>query len=474
MKCLRDTVLAACSLWMVGCLAPTDASEGPRLLDRAGASSRTELAEPGAPVRGSQRRLVRLGEIEGYGNPQTGELWMRAVKKSEPVSSDPEGVRSEALSATEAGFCEVTVESDGVPNSNPAGTFEYYTNFDATMMAGEESSFDETDCFNRLDSAQQVGSVGMAHSDTFASTGVGCAYQHIGNFTSNTYDHVYLDIDVFNGNVVSQGPYGPPFTTGTSSTPAGRNAPNNADGLWDFGAFTPGQSKEMWIYFKNGASTDFTFTGFLVGEVYEDCGSGGGDGVDDDCDGVVDNGCEAFGRGADCYSDADCSSHYCSGPIVTSGIGAGGGVLGDDMAGACENGNAAPRSRVGSGWQHGCAITLHGGRVKCWGDNSSGALGVPSQSIAVTAPDLDLGAAEAVTIAVGQAFNCAIFDDDTLRCWGSNTDGQATGNGMNMPADSGGRHGYDGHDGHWRTHAPHARQQLARASRGSVATTPVP
>ena len=33
------------------------------------------------------------------------------------------------------------------------------------------------------------------------------------------------------------------YTTGTVETPTGRNAPNSAEGLWDFGSFAPGEQK---------------------------------------------------------------------------------------------------------------------------------------------------------------------------------------------------------------------------------------
>jgi cysteine-rich repeat protein len=308
-------------------------SEGPK--ERV--PSVPEVALPGTPqLPAAEGRLIRIGRFEGYGNPRTGELWMRALPMPTPVRRDGVAVSRQALTSTQPGYCELDVVADGTPGSNPAGTFEFYTQGEISGAPEEQSSFDVTTCYDRLPAGLQNG----IHLTAFTNFGVGCGYQHIGNFTGRSFENVYMDIDVFNGDLALHGPYGPPFTTGTVGTPTdGRNTPVQDLGLWDFGpvdADGPGSSVNMWIYFKDGDDTDFTFTGYLLAKVYEECGAlGMGDGVDDDCDGIEDNGCGIAVADADCFSDLDCRSGICTGALIVSGQGQGGGSLGDDVPGAC-------------------------------------------------------------------------------------------------------------------------------------------
>jgi alpha-tubulin suppressor-like RCC1 family protein len=87
--------------------------------------------------------------------------------------------------------------------------------------------------------------------------------------------------------------------------------------------------------------------------------------------------------------------------------------------------------QVSSGGGHNCVLdTL--GRVKCWGENGvAGKLGLgdtnhrgdnPNEMTAL--PHLDFGPGRTVkTLAVGLHHNCAILDDDSLKCWGAGGDG---------------------------------------------------
>ena len=67
------------------------------------------------------------------------------------------------------------------------------------------------------------------------------------------------------------------------------------------------------------------------------------------------------------------------------------------------------------------------GSVMCWGSNSNGALGVGSSGGKSYTPvgPIDLGAGHtAKMVSAGAYHTCAILDDDTLKCWGSNNYGQ--------------------------------------------------
>ena len=94
---------------------------------------------------------------------------------------------------------------------------------------------------------------------------------------------------------------------------------------------------------------------------------------------------------------------------------------------------------ITAGGAHTCAV-LDDGSVKCWGSNASGRLGqdntenVGDQAgeLAALAP-VDLGPGRTATaVSASFAHTCALLDDGTVKCWGSGNSGQlgndATGN----------------------------------------------
>ncbi|HEX2672571.1 MAG TPA: hypothetical protein VHM25_16930, partial [Polyangiaceae bacterium] len=82
---------------------------------------------------------------------------------------------------------------------------------------------------------------------------------------------------------------------------------------------------------------------------------------------------------------------------------------------------------IAIGRYHACAV-LEGGGLKCWGNNSVGALGLgsiqPTQGVPEYLPSVDLGGHGAQQVATGESHSCAILDDGKLKCWGYNYDGQ--------------------------------------------------
>lgn len=79
---------------------------------------------------------------------------------------------------------------------------------------------------------------------------------------------------------------------------------------------------------------------------------------------------------------------------------------------------------INSGNTHSCSI-LDDGSVRCWGDNEHGQLGdgTRANSLSPILAATPLGKS-AISISTGGEHTCAIFDDGTLRCWGSNSNGQ--------------------------------------------------
>lgn len=95
--------------------------------------------------------------------------------------------------------------------------------------------------------------------------------------------------------------------------------------------------------------------------------------------------------------------------------------------------NAGYRSQptivqIGSGAAHTCAL-FDDGSVRCWGSNQYGQLGVNStQDVGTTLAQMPPVAvpleAGAVQIAVGLFHTCALMERGKLTCWGRNTNGQ--------------------------------------------------
>ncbi|UMG93789.1 RCC1 domain-containing protein [Nocardioides sp. TF02-7] len=84
---------------------------------------------------------------------------------------------------------------------------------------------------------------------------------------------------------------------------------------------------------------------------------------------------------------------------------------------------------VAAGVDHTCAV-LDNGRLRCWGDNSRGQLGLGStddhgdDEIVIARSPVDLGARTVTAVAAGERNTCVVLDDGSLRCWGRNNSGE--------------------------------------------------
>ena len=78
---------------------------------------------------------------------------------------------------------------------------------------------------------------------------------------------------------------------------------------------------------------------------------------------------------------------------------------------------------VSMGGSHTCAI-LDDGSLKCWGQGSSGQLGIGSVADSTIPQSVNLGTGRiAVSVSTGYSHTCVILDDGTLKCWGNGYSG---------------------------------------------------
>lgn len=105
--------------------------------------------------------------------------------------------------------------------------------------------------------------------------------------------------------------------------------------------------------------------------------------------------------------------------------------LGDNLK-SVDLGTGKSAVQLASGGLHSCAV-LNDGSVKCWGYNNYGQLGygdtvnrgwLPSE-MGDALPPVDLGTGRtAMGISIEEYTTCALLDDGSVKCWGSNGTGQ--------------------------------------------------
>lgn len=151
-------------------------------------------------------------------------------------------------------------------------------------------------------------------------------------------------------------------------------------------------------------------------------------GVDDDCDGSVDEGvggCAAprlvaLGQEMSCAT-TDSGALYCWGHNFNGslGVGAGGGffpspadVTSVDFAALSVEGMFGAS----------CGAAESGGAVYCWGRNTNGSLGVGDESMRTLPTEVPLSGVR--TIGSAGSHVCALTEGGDIYCWGSNTGGQ--------------------------------------------------
>jgi alpha-tubulin suppressor-like RCC1 family protein len=108
-------------------------------------------------------------------------------------------------------------------------------------------------------------------------------------------------------------------------------------------------------------------------------------------------------------------------------------------------GTGRTATAISAGKNHSCAL-LDNASVKCWGSNNFGQLGIDNSTnmgdhsgemAALTGIDLGTGRT-ATAISAGDDHTCALLDNASVKCWGRNSYGQlGIDNDTRMGDDSG-------------------------------------
>jgi len=155
------------------------------------------------------------------------------------------------------------------------------------------------------------------------------------------------------------------------------------------------------------------------------------DGVDDDCDGTIDErerACAAMGgtcRAGACELDGcpgsfdDCAGALGDCETDTAIDGRHCGACGMPCAGGrvCASGECRAATQLAMSRGTGCAI--YAGRVQCWGDSDGMGIGMIEPDALSPQPIL-LGGGTVRDLSAFGAHTCALRSDDSLWCWGNN------------------------------------------------------
>ncbi|MEK2646660.1 RCC1 domain-containing protein [Bdellovibrio sp. BCCA] len=129
-------------------------------------------------------------------------------------------------------------------------------------------------------------------------------------------------------------------------------------------------------------------------------------------------------------------------------LGDGAGEMGDSLP-PISLGTGRTAVQVSAGYYHSCAL-LDNATVKCWGSNSVGQLGQGHTNdlgdgageMGDSLPAINLGTGRtAVQISTGSHFTCALLDNSTVKCWGYNNYGQLGQGHINNLGDGAGEMG---------------------------------
>ena len=255
--------------------------------------------------------LRTVGHFQGHANPEAGTFIIEMVDgPSIEMQMETWAGESDFHTVSQPLYCSTSIASDGDFDTNPGGTMQI-ASAQPPHWPAETTGTGRAFCEGanrRLD-----GSHGGAGWDA----GVFCTTVLVSNFTGSPLNDVYVVIDSHTG---SPGQYalGAAFGAGAESTvPPGHDAPSATFGMWYIPYLAtsgPGRTfANQWVFGLSDTGA-FDFSGRILATAQEDCGNG----LDDDCDGNVNNHCTAYADLAACDNNDDCASGLCNGGFCAS------------------------------------------------------------------------------------------------------------------------------------------------------------
>jgi|LWDU01.1.fsa_nt_gi alpha-tubulin suppressor-like RCC1 family protein len=107
----------------------------------------------------------------------------------------------------------------------------------------------------------------------------------------------------------------------------------------------------------------------------------------------------------------------------TSNRGDGLNQMGDNLS-AVDLGTGRTATAIEAGGNHTCAI-LDDASLKCWGSNASGQLGLGNKNNSANPSAVNMGSGiTAKAIVAGESHTCAILNNSAIKCWGEGEDGR--------------------------------------------------
>ena len=222
-----------------------------RTLDRPDAASAVSPASVASD-------LTTVGQFRGTVNGTTGELTIDML--------GPDQVTDAGLRMAAQGLCALDIIQDGIAGSGPANSLELVT---------DNTGLDEA-------------------CPAAAGAPAFCGDVTIRSFYTRPLSNLFAQIDTL---VPSSG-----FSVANGDQVVGASSGLGSWAYPDLEASGGASSATRnWLFTRSGGN--FTFTGRVVANVPELC-----NGLDDDCDGIVDEGAQCRGLGASCTATADCGA----------------------------------------------------------------------------------------------------------------------------------------------------------------------